>query len=484
MVQPAGTCKRIHTMIEQFDLIVIGAGSAGLTAAGGAALFGLKVALIEAGAMGGECLNTGCVPSKALLAAAKVAHGARTGMRFGIDATPQIDWTGVRAHVAGAIAAIAPHDSQERFEAMGIAVIRAPARFLDRKTVCIGQRRLTAPRIVIATGSKPAIPPIEGLKDTPFLTNETLFGLEVLPEHLIIIGGGAIGVEMAQAFRRLGSAVTLIVRDRLLPRDDSDAAERVTAQLREEGVTIECGREVARVAMRGAAISLILDDGSAIGGSHLLIAAGRRANVAALDLDAAGVKLGKDGIEVDPRRRTANRRIYAIGDCRAGPRFTHVAGYEGALIGIDIALGWPGKVDWRALPHVTYCDPELAQIGLTEAEVRERHGTADVTREDFTDNDRAVTEGDTRGFLKLVRHKGKLLGVTIVGAHAGDLLLPWAQIIAGKASAFALGSAIVAYPTRSEIAKAAAFAAYSPLVFGKWPRRWAAMVAKWRRWRA
>ena len=484
MVQPARTCKRIHTMTDQFDLIVIGAGSAGLTAAGGAALFGLKVGLIEAGAMGGECLNTGCVPSKALLTAAKVAQGARNGARFGVGATPEIDWSGVRAHVARAIAEIAPHDAQERFEAMGIEVIRAPAQFIDRKTVRVGERRLTAPRIVIATGSKPAVPPIDGLEGTPYLTNETLFGLEVLPEHLVIIGGGAIGVEMAQAFRRLGSTVTLIARDRVLPRDDFDAAELVAAQLRDEGVAIECGRQVARIAMQGAAFSLSLDDGRPIVGSHLLIAAGRRANVAALDLDAAGVKRCKDGIEVDARRCTSNRRIYAIGDCRAGPRFTHVAGYEGALVGLAIALGWPGKVDWRALPHVTYCDPELAQIGLTEAEVRERHGKVEVTREDFSDNDRAVTEGDTRGFLKLVRHRGKLLGVTIVGAHAGDLLLPWAQIIAGKASAFALGSAIVAYPTRSEISKAGAFAAYSPLVFGKWPRHWAATVAKWRRWRA
>jgi pyruvate/2-oxoglutarate dehydrogenase complex dihydrolipoamide dehydrogenase (E3) component len=484
MVQPARTCKRINIMAEHFDLIVIGAGSAGLTAAGGAALFGLKVALIEAGAMGGDCLNTGCVPSKALLAAARAAHGARNGARLGVSATPQIDWSGVRAHVTAAIAAIAPHDAQARFEAMGIAVIRAPARFIDRKTVLVGEHRLSAPRIVIATGSRPAIPPIDGLAETPYLTNETLFGLEILPEHLVIIGGGAIGVEMAQAFRRLGAAVTLVARGRLLPRDDADAAELVAAQLQAEGVTFECGREVARVAMRGSAFSLTLDDGREVAGSHLLVAAGRRANVAALDLDAAGVKLGKDGIAVDARRRTSNRRIFAIGDCRAGPRFTHVAGYEGALVGLDIALGWPGRVDWRALPHVTYCDPELAQIGLTEAQVRERHGKADVTRQDFSENDRAVTEGDTRGFLKLVRHKGKLLGVTIVGAQAGDLLLPWAQIIAGKASAFALGSAIVAYPTRSEISKAGAFAAYSPLVFGKWPRRWAATVAHWRRWRA
>ena len=469
-------------MMEKFDLIVIGAGAAGLTAAGGAAMFGLRVALIEAGTMGGECLNTGCVPSKALLAAAKAAHAARDGERFGITATPQIDWAGVRAHVDGAIAAIAPHAAQQRFEAMGIEVIRAPAKFIDGKSLQVGNRRLTAPRIVIATGSKPAIPPIEGLADVPYLTNETLFTLERLPGHLIVLGGGAIGIEMAQAFRRLGSAVTVIEHDRPLGRDDVDAATLVIAQLRSEGVTFELARKATSVAIDGRSIVVTLDDGNTLTGSHLLVATGRRANIGDLDLAAAGVKAGKHGIDVDARRRTANRRIYAIGDCRAGPRFTHVAGYEGALVGLDIALGWPGKVDWRALPHVTYSDPELAQIGLTEAEARDRYGPVGVTRQDFSDNDRAVTEGDTRGFLKLIRHRGKVVGVTIVGAGAGELLQPWAQIISGKGSAFALGSAIVAYPTRSEIAKAAAFAAYAPAVFGKWPKRWAAAVAGTRRW--
>ena len=471
-------------MMESFDLIVIGAGSAGLTAAGGVALFGLNVALIEAGQMGGECLNTGCVPSKALLAAAKAAQAARDGARFGIKATPEIVWSGVRAHVDGAIEAIAPHDAQERFEEMGIEVIRAPARFLDGKTLQVGNRRLTAPRIVIATGSKPAIPPIDGLADVPFLTNETLFAIDVLPEHLIVLGGGAIGIEMAQAFRRLGSAVTVIEHGKPLGRDDVDAANLVIAQLRSEGVAFELGRKATNVMVDGKLIVVKLDDDRTVTGSHLLVATGRRANVDDLDLAVAGVKASKDGIEVDAHRRTANCRIYAIGDCRAGPRFTHVAGYEGALIGLDIALGWPGKVDWSALPHVTYCDPELAQIGLTEAEARKCYGKIDVTRQEFSDNDRAVTEGDTRGFLKLVRHRGKVVGVTIVGAHAGELLEPWAQVILGKASAFALGSAIVAYPTRSEIAKAAAFAAYAPAVFGKWPRRWAALVARTRQWRA
>ena len=470
-------------MMEKFDLIVIGAGSAGLTAAGGVAMFGLKVALIEAGTMGGECLNTGCVPSKALLAAAKAAHGARDSARFGIKATPEVDWSGVRAHVDGAIAAIAPHDSQGRFEEMGIEVIRAPAHFLDGKSLQVGNRLLTAPRIVIATGSKPAIPPIEGMADVPYLTNETLFTLDMLPDHLIILGGGAIGVEMAQAFHRLGSAVTVIEHDKPLGRDDVDAADMVIAQLRSEGVAFELGRKATDVMIDEKSIVVKLDDRRSVSGSHLLVATGRRANVADLDLAAAGVKVGKDGIEVDARRRTGNRRIYAIGDCRAGPRFTHVAGYEGALVGLDIALGWPSKVDWRALPHVTYCDPELAQIGLTEAEARKRHGKIDVTIQEFRDNDRAVTEGDTRGFVKLVRHRGKVVGVTIVGAHAGELLQPWAQIITGKASAFALGSAIVAYPTRSEIAKATAFASYSPVVFGAWPRRWAALVARTRQWR-
>ena len=471
-------------MTERFDLIVIGAGSAGLTAAGGVAMFGRKVALIETGEMGGECLNTGCVPSKALLAAAARAQDARDGARLGVAASPTIDWAGVRAHVDGAIAAIAPHDAQERFEGMGIEVIRTQARFLDGDTLAAGNRRLTAPRIVIATGSKPAIPAIEGLADVPFLTNETIFALDVLPDHLVILGGGAVGIELAQAFRRLGAAVTVIAPKPSLAHDDPEAAALVLAKLREEGVVFQTGRDAARVAEQNGKIGVTLADGHIVTGSHLLVATGRRANIADLELAAAGIDADEDGIVVNARRRTTNERVYAIGDCRAGPRFTHVAAYEGSLVALEIALGLPGNVDWRALPHVLYTDPELAQIGLTEADARKKYDAVQVTREVFADNDRAVTEGGTCGFVKLIRHHRKVVGVTIVGAHAGDLLLPWTQIITGKATPFALGSAIVAYPTRSEIAKAAAFQAYAPAVFGPWPKRWAAIVAGTRRWLA
>ena len=465
------------------DVIVIGAGSAGLTAAGGCAMFGLKVALIEGAEMGGECLNTGCVPSKALIAAAVRAHIGKAAPALGVTlAPPQVDWAGVKAHIDHAIAAIAPHDSQDRFEAMGVEVIRTTARFIDPRAILAGNRKLRAPRIVIATGSRPAVPPIAGLDLVDYLTNETLFDLPELPAQLVILGGGAIGCEMAQAFCRLGSEVTVIEGDTPLGRDDPDAIALVTGALRDEGVTFALGQQAQAVERGDSGITIRLENGTIVSGTHLLIATGRAANIDELSLDAAGIRHGKDGIEVDARRRTSARHIYAIGDCRSGPRFTHVAGYEGSQVALQIATGYPAKVDWAALPHCIYTTPELAQIGLTEAEARQKYGgTITVTRQDFSDNDRAVTEGDMRGFIKLVRRGTKLIGVTIVGNGAGELLLPWAQVITGKASSFALGSAIVAYPTRSEISKAAAFAVWEPKVFSSLPKRWAGLLAWMRR---
>lgn len=462
------------------DAVVIGAGAAGLTAAGGCALFGLSVALIEDGEMGGECLNTGCVPSKALLSAA--ARAAQQGPRLGVSLSEaQVDWHGVRAHVDGAIKAIEHHDSQERFEAMGVEVIRARAAFVSGDTVRAADRTLRAPRIVVATGSRPAIPPIEGIEGVPILTNENLFALDELPSHLAVIGAGAIGMEMAQAFRRLGSEVTMIAPSRPLERDDEEAALLVKARLEAEGVRFISG-EVNAIAGTAGDLRLTCNGTATITASHVLVAAGRVANVDSLDLDKAGVTVGKHGIEVDARRRTSNKRIYAIGDCRSGPRFTHVSGYEASNVALEIALGIPAKADFSALPHCTFTSPELAQVGPTEGEARERHGDKiHIIRQEFSDNDRAVCDGAAGGFLKLVMKGRKVLGATVVGEHAGELLLPWSQVIAGKASSFAMGSAIVAYPMRSDISKQAAFAAWEPTVFGTWPKRLARMVAKSRR---
>ena len=464
------------------DAIVIGAGAAGLTAAGGIALFGRDVALIEAAEMGGECLNTGCVPSKALLAAAHRAHHGGSAMGVTLGA-PQVAWAGVHAHVHDAIRAIAPHDSVERFEGMGVEVIRGRARLLGKGRVEVGGRELRAPRIVLATGSKPAIPPIEGVQDVPYLTNENIFDLSELPEHLLIVGAGNIGMEMAQAFVRLGSDVTVIEPVRPLARDDEEAAALVVQRLEAEGVHF-IKAQAKSVSGGQGAIALETDGGQVIAGSHLLIATGRRANLDGLGLEAEGVETGRNGIIVDARRRTSNKRIYAIGDCRDDVRLTHAAGYEGSNVVVDIALGVPTRVDYSALPWCTYTDPELGQVGMTEEQARERWGSkVRVVREGFDHNDRAIAEGRSEGFCKLVMKGRKLVGATVVGAGAGEALLPLAQVITGKASTFALGSAIIAYPTRGEIAKAASFAAWEPLVFSAVPKKLAALVCGARRWR-
>jgi pyruvate/2-oxoglutarate dehydrogenase complex dihydrolipoamide dehydrogenase (E3) component len=469
-------------MSDIYDVVVIGAGAGGLTAAGGPAMFGLKSALIEEGEMGGDCLNSGCVPSKALIAAAARAWEAQRGTRLGVTLSPpKVDFAAVLAHVKASIETIAPVDSQERFEGMGVDVFRGRGKLIDDRTVEVNGRRLSAKRIVIATGSRPRIPEIPGLADVPYLTNESLFDLDALPTHLAILGGGSIGMEMAQAFRRLGAQVTVFEQAEPFPRDDRDAADLVIQKLRGEGVSIRTGTGLLSVERGTDGVILKLDDGTSVAASHLLVSAGRAPNVEGLGLEGVGVKVGRDGIIVDVRRRTSNHRIFAIGDCREGPRFTHASGNDGSVVTMNIALGFPAKADFRALPWVSYTDPELAQVGLTEAAAREKFGAVDVTRQDFSHNDRAITEGETEGFIKMIRHKGKVIGVTIVGRHAGDLLLPWSMVIKGKASSFELGGAIIAYPARSDLSKAVAFAAHEPVVFGAWSKRWAQLVSKLRR---
>ena len=470
-------------MVDQrYDVIVIGAGAAGLTAAGGCALYGLRTALIERGRMGGECLNTGCVPSKALLAAAARAHAVGDAGRFGIETPPpRVHFAAVRAHVAGAIAAVAPHDSRERMEAFGVEVIAGEARFLDPRRIAVGNRVLAAPRIVLATGSRPAVPPISGLRETPFLTNETLWDLSVLPSHLAILGGGPVGIEMAQAFRRLGAAVTVVDAGTMLGGADGEAAGVVLSALREEGVALRPDTAVERVEAGAGEVRLVLQGGAAVEASHLLVASGRSAVTDTMELVRAGVAVGPNGILVDRRCRTSAPHTYAIGDCRDGPRLTHLAGHEGSVVVQNIALGVPARAERQRVPQAVYTDPELAQLGATEAQARRRFGETAVTVARFADDDRAIAEGQTAGFVKLVRARGRTVGITIVGASAGEMLLPWTQALSGKASRFGLASAIVAYPTRSERSKEAAFASLRPALFHPALKSWAWLLASTRR---
>lgn len=460
------------------DLCIIGAGSGGLSIAAGAAQMGAAVVLVEKHRMGGDCLNTGCVPSKALLAAGHAAQAVRGAGRFGVNGhEPDIDFARVHAHVHGVIAAIAPHDSVERFEGLGVQVIQAAARFTGPAEVEAGGTRIRARRFVVATGSSAAVPPIPGLAEVPYLTNESIFDLTERPAHLVVIGGGPIGVEMAQAFRRLGSAVTLLERQEILPKDEPEAVAVVRAALLREGVRLVERAQVAGVARAGNGIAVTLagpadDAATRIEASHLLVAAGRAANVSGLGLEAAGIRFTPRGVEVDASLRTSNRKVFAVGDVAGGPQFTHIAGYHAGIVIRQALFGLPAKVDYRALPWVTYADPELAHVGLTEAAAREAGHQVSVLTQKLSGNDRAQAEGATEGLVKLVLgRRGVVLGATIVGAHAGELIGLWALAIARKVPVGAVASLVLPYPTLSEISKRTAGGWYTPSLFGPRTRR-------------
>lgn len=463
------------------DLCVIGAGAGGLSVAAGAAQMGARVVLIEGGEMGGDCLNHGCVPSKALLAAAGQAHAMTAGAPFGIaTAQPEVDFTAVRAHVARVIAAIAPHDSQERFEGLGVRVIRDWARFVSPEAVEAGGLLVTARRFVIATGSAPRVPDIPGLAATPYLTNETIFALPELPMHLLILGGGAVGLELAQAFRRLGSRVTVIEAGRALGREDPEAVALLLARLRAEGVEIVEGAEVADIAGGEGAIRLRIADGRIFEGSHLLLAAGRRPDLARLDLTRAGVAHDEKGVTVDARLRSpTNRRVFAVGDA-AGGQFTYVAGHHAGIVIRQALLALPAKAESAHIPRAIYTDPELAQVGLTEAEARAAHGARlSVVRTDLAANDRAQTEGATEGFVKVMVVRGRPVGVTIAAAGAGEMIGLWTLALAGRVKMSTLAGAILPYPTRNETAKRAAGACFSPRLFDNpWLKRGVRLVQR------
>jgi len=448
------------------DLCVIGAGSAGLSAAAGAVQMGARVVLIEAAKMGGDCLNYGCVPSKAMLASAKHAAAMTGGAGLGVaPVAPQVDFAAVKDHVERVIAGIAPHDSQERFEGLGVEVIRGHACFVSPGELEVDGRRITARRFVIATGSQPLVPPIPGLDAVPYLTNETVFGVRARPEHLIVIGGGPIGMELAQAHRRLGSAVTVLEGARALGKDDPDLAAVVLERVRAEGVGVHEGAEVERVS-GGDGVTVTTREGAQHSGSHLLVAVGRRATVDELGLEAAGVETTRTGVKVDSGLRTTNRRIYAIGDAAGGMQFTHVAGYHASVILRSALFGLPSKASTHHIPWATYTDPELAQVGLTEEAARQKHGRRlEVLRFDYAENDRARTEALTTGRIKVMVVGGRPVGAGIVGAHAGELIGLWALAISARLKISQIAGMVAPYPTLTEITKRAAGQYYAPRLF-------------------
>jgi pyruvate/2-oxoglutarate dehydrogenase complex dihydrolipoamide dehydrogenase (E3) component len=450
------------------DICVIGAGSGGLTVAAAAAAFGVPVVLIEKGKMGGDCLNTGCVPSKSLIAAGKRARALARANAFGVSARGvDIDFAGVHKHVHAVIAAIEPNDSRERFTALGVRVIAGVARFRDAQTVTVSRSgggeieiEIRARRFVIATGSSPALPPIPGLDGTAHLTNETVFDLTARPDHLIVIGAGPLGLELAQAFRRLGSAVTVLEAGQPLAREDPECAGVVLEALAREGVNIRAGVAVARVEAADGQVTVVVrgtGGEETLRASHLLIATGRRANTDGLGLDEAGIRHDSAGIAVDKGLRTANKRVYAIGDVAGGAQFTHLANYHAGLVIRNALFRLPVRVNDDAVPRVTFTDPELAHVGLTEAQARRRGVDFRVLRWPYHENDRAQAERETLGHIKIItgRH-GRILGASIVGAAAGELITTWTLALGRGLHVRALAGIIVPYPTLAEVGKRAA----------------------------
>ena len=469
--------------ILETDICVIGAGSGGLSVAAGASQMGARVVLIERAAMGGDCLNVGCVPSKALLAAAHAAQAQRDAAKFGIAAVePQVDWAALRAHVKGVVDEIAPMDSVARFEGLGVTVLRESAKFTGPAELRAGGTTVRAKYFVIATGSHPAVPPIPGLGTVPYLTNETIFDMDGPVGHMIVVGGGPIGVELAQAHRRLGAQVTVIEQASILPKDDPEAVAVVRERLIAEGVDLREGATLTSVAATANGVEATLSDGT-VTGTHILIATGRQPVVDGLDLDAAGVAFDRTGITVDKHLRTTNRRIFAIGDVTGGYQFTHMAGYYAGIV-IRQALFkmvW-AKVDHKAVPWVTYTDPELAQVGMTEAEAAKRFGPGQfqILRWAFAENDRARADRQIDGFVKVILdRKGRTVGATLVGAHAGELLLPWIQAVQEGRKMGALAGLVAPYPTYSEITKRVAGSAFIPKLFSEKTRKLVRFLLKW-----
>ena len=460
--------------ILKADICIIGGGSGGLSVAAGAAQLGASVVLFERAEMGGDCLNTGCVPSKAMLEAAKIAKIANNGMpSMGISAgQAEIDFGAVKAHVRDVIAGIAPHDSEERFRGLGVNVIKSEASFTSKDSVTAIQDgepiSVRAKYFVVATGSHPVAPPINGLEGVSYYTNETIFDLNEKPQHLIIIGGGPIGIEMAQAHRRLGCDVTVLEAFAIMGRDDPDLVGRLMTKMTDEGIRLIEQARITSITQNGARIMIDISDGESIEGTHLLVAAGRRPNIDTLNLEAANLPYDARGTQTDNRMRPTNNRVYAMGDAAGRHQFTHVAGYHAGIVIRNILFKLPAKLRDDAIPWVTYTDPELAQTGLTWTEAVSRYGAEAVRRTDWElrDNDRARAARRTEGLIRVISDKkGKILGASILAPNAGELIHSWTLALQAGLKMSAMAGTIAPYPSWSEASKRAAGAFFTERLF-------------------
>ena len=456
---------------NHFDIAIIGGGSGGLSLASGSAQLGLKVALIEGHKMGGDCLNYGCVPSKALLAAAKSIHQARyKAAKFGAEIEfKSLDFSQIMNHVHSVIKSIEPHDSVERFESLGVRVFKEYGHFVDKNTLKVGDQTITARKIVIATGSSPFIPPIKGIETIDYLTNETIFDITAMPKNLMVIGGGPIGCELAQAFAMLGSKVTIIEAMSILPKDDKDCVAVVRDSLKDTGIELLEQSQVNEVIRKDdATIDVLITtskEDKVMTGSHVLVATGRKPNIDKLSLEKADIAYNKQGIEVNNRLQTSQKHVYAIGDVAGPYQFTHMASYQSGIVLRNIAFKIPAKVNYDAVPWVTYTTPELAHVGKSEADIKDGSDLV-ITQWQFNQSDRAQTEDETSGLIKIITDKkGKIYGTTIVGAHAGELILPWTMAIREGKSLRAFTDTITPYPTLSEISKQVSGEFYKPKLF-------------------
>jgi pyruvate/2-oxoglutarate dehydrogenase complex dihydrolipoamide dehydrogenase (E3) component len=457
-------------MAARRDVVVIGGGPGGLVVASVASQLGLKVTLVEKSErLGGDCLHTGCVPSKTLIRTAQVAHLMRSAGRYGLPGQePVIDMGAVIDRVQAVIDDIQRHDDPERFRGYGCEVLFGAARFTGPHEIRVGENRVRGRRFVIATGSRPAIPPIPGLEAAGFDTSDSIFRRRERPRRLVVIGGGPIGLELAQAFARLGSEVSLVEQaEQVLPAADADVAQCLAEALAGEGLSLHTGRQVTSARRDGDSRQLLLDDGSTLECDRLLVATGRRPALQGLGLDAAGIEHDRSGIRVDPRLRTSQRHIYAIGDVTGPHPFTHMAEYQAGVVLANLLFRLPRKTDYRVVPVVTYTDPEVAQAGLTEHAANAQNLRCEVTTFPMADIDRAKTDAATAGLLKILTRRGRICGAALVGAHAGELIHELALAIRLRAKASDITELVHAYPTYAQIHRRTLNARYAKLFYSR-----------------